>query len=278
MTVRPFVFFVFANASPVFGAAVNERIDRLEAKVSEIQMLLNQLNKRTLALQNRPTGEPSNQGCYQARSGDSYWSIARRYKISVTSLERANPGIKPRRIPIGKHLNIPDQPPQSPNFPSKVAAGANGKYTVKKGDILGHISEAHGIRLHQLIAANPGLDPLRLRIGKALNIPGKFQTQAVKTEKSAKTPAEPPPPKTPVEEKKNPYLTAREPEIRRVAKKSPALSVSKPELVIVSKNSRLSEIAGRHQTTVAKLNQLNNVELSPDQMIKTGSQLYIPGR
>ena len=41
---------------------------------------------------------------------------------------------------------------------------------------------------------------------------------------------------------------------------------------------RLAEVANQHATSVAILNELNEVNLSPEQMIKTGSQLYVPGR
>ncbi len=277
MNVRPFAFYLFATASPLVGDSVNERIDRLEAEVSEIQMLLRQLSKKTLSPQELPSSAPSNRHRYQVRPGDSYWSIARRHKISVSSLEQANPGLNPRKIPIGKSLNIPGQGSRSSPISSKAALTETGRYTVKKGDILGRISEAHGIRLHQLMAANPGLDPKRLGIGKVLNIPGKLRTQTMKPEEIVKTPIRKDPPKAPIEEKTNPYLTTSEPEIRRVARNLPPLSVTEPELIIVAKNSRLSEIAERYQTTVAKLNQLNNVDLSPEQMIRTGSQLYVPG-
>lgn len=277
MKVRPLALLLLATTSPLSAASVNERIDRLEAEVSEIQILLKQLNKKVSGPAEKPSGTYTPIQGYQVRSGDSYWSIARRYKISVSALERANPSVNPRKIPIGKLLNIPGRSSKSSPSPV-VASRSTGTYTVKKGDILGRISEAHGIRLHQLLSANPGLNPRRLQIGTVLNIPGQAVAKVKKADPVEKAPVKKDPPKKAVAEAKNPYLTAKEPEIRRVARDFPPLEINEPELIIVSKDSRLSEIADRYQTTVTKINELNDVDLSPEQMIQMGSQLYVPGR
>lgn len=50
--------------------------------------------------------------------------------------------------------------------------GEGGIYTIKKGDTLGKIAAAYKITLSQLQAANPGIDPRRLRIGQQIVIPG----------------------------------------------------------------------------------------------------------
>lgn len=49
--------------------------------------------------------------------------------------------------------------------------GASGIYTIKSGDTLGKIAAAYKISLSQLQAANPGIDPRRLRIGQQVAIP-----------------------------------------------------------------------------------------------------------
>ncbi|MDA7513060.1 hypothetical protein N8610_01060 [Akkermansiaceae bacterium] len=51
-----------------------------------------------------------------------------------------------------------------------------------------------------------------------------------------------------------------------------------PRLVVIEENLRFSEIAERYETTVTDLNKLNQRDLSPQQMIKSGSQLYILSR
>lgn len=49
--------------------------------------------------------------------------------------------------------------------------GKSGVYTIKSGDTLGKIAAAYKITLSQLQAANPGIDPRRLRIGQQVMIP-----------------------------------------------------------------------------------------------------------
>jgi len=44
-------------------------------------------------------------------------------------------------------------------------------YVIKKGDTLGAIAKAEGVNLNDLMAANPGIDPKRLRIGQEIHIP-----------------------------------------------------------------------------------------------------------
>lgn len=51
------------------------------------------------------------------------------------------------------------------------APGQPGVYTVKSGDTLGRIAAAYDITLSELQAANPGVDPRRLRIGQRLVVP-----------------------------------------------------------------------------------------------------------
>lgn len=45
-------------------------------------------------------------------------------------------------------------------------------YTVKAGDTLYAIAQAHGISLEALQAANPGVNPQTLQVGQKLNLPG----------------------------------------------------------------------------------------------------------
>ncbi|HQD41702.1 MAG TPA: M23 family metallopeptidase [Bacillota bacterium] len=43
---------------------------------------------------------------YTVSRGDSLWGISRKHNISVEDLERANPGIDPKRLQIGQQLNM----------------------------------------------------------------------------------------------------------------------------------------------------------------------------
>jgi LysM repeat protein len=54
-----------------------------------------------------PTGTVATAKTHTIRSGETAYSIARRYKVSVNSLLSANPRMDPRRMKIGDVLSIP---------------------------------------------------------------------------------------------------------------------------------------------------------------------------
>ncbi|HLP02613.1 MAG TPA: LysM peptidoglycan-binding domain-containing protein [Opitutaceae bacterium] len=51
------------------------------------------------------------------------------------------------------------------------AAGPGGDYTVKAGDTPAKIARAHGVSIDAIMAANPGLEPTKLKVGQKINLP-----------------------------------------------------------------------------------------------------------
>ncbi|MBC2607051.1 LysM peptidoglycan-binding domain-containing protein [Pelagicoccus albus] len=54
-----------------------------------------------------PDAAPGKSGVYTIKSGDTLGKIAAAYKISLSQLQEANPGIDPRRLRIGQQLVVP---------------------------------------------------------------------------------------------------------------------------------------------------------------------------
>ncbi len=50
-------------------------------------------------------------------------------------------------------------------------AGPGGDYTIKGGDTPAKVARAHGVSLDALMAANPGLEPTKLKVGQKINLP-----------------------------------------------------------------------------------------------------------
>ncbi len=50
-------------------------------------------------------------------------------------------------------------------------AGPGGTYTVKSGDYPAKIARAHGVSVNALLAANPGLEPTKMKVGQVINLP-----------------------------------------------------------------------------------------------------------
>lgn len=103
-----------------------------------------------------PGGTP-----YQIVAGDTFYSIARRFNITVEALIAANPGVNPDRLMIGQIICIP------------TASGAcpGGTYQVRAGDTFYNIAIRFNTTIEALIAANPGVDPDRLMIGQVICLP-----------------------------------------------------------------------------------------------------------
>ncbi|KAG8623554.1 hypothetical protein KVT40_008530 [Elsinoe batatas] len=56
-----------------------------------------------------------------------------------------------------------DAPPPKP-------APANNKYTIKAGDTFWSVAQAHKLTVQQIQAANPGVDPSKLKVGQIINL------------------------------------------------------------------------------------------------------------
>ena len=239
---------------------VSVRLERLESDVSKIKLLLQKLTREDRDNLSFSPIQPTktNAQSYRIRSGDSYWSVAQHHKTTVPALLKANPGIDPHRLTIGTKITIPLA--KMPQKPSKTTR----TYRVKSGDILGQISLNHGIPLQRILSANPGLNPQVLKIGAILNIPGTSLKPSTVHENQA--------PQTP----RNDSNLSKAIGSKKIKNHKLGGGKSKrPRLVVIRENLRFSEIAERYETTVKDLNSLNQRNLSPQQLIKSGSQFYI---
>jgi LysM repeat protein len=70
--------------------------------------------------------------------------------------------------PLGTTSLIPTATPAAPRLS---AAPTPRVHTVKAGETLSGIAHQHGLRLEAILAANPGVNPRRLRPGQTVNLP-----------------------------------------------------------------------------------------------------------
>ena len=113
---------------------------------------------------------PNKEGYYTVKSGDSLWSIAKKYDTTVTELKRIN-NLTSNTLQIGQQLKIPgiEETPQTPTItPSEDYT----IYTVKSGDNLYAISKKYNLNMDELIKYN-NLKSTLLSIGQQLKIPNK---------------------------------------------------------------------------------------------------------
>ncbi len=105
---------------------------------------------------------------YTVQKGDSLYSIAKKYGISVDELKKAN-GLTTNNLSLGQKLVIPE------------VKGEIG-YVVKAGDSLYNIAKKYGISVDELKKTN-GLTTNTLTVGQELVIPetSKSRTYTVKS-------------------------------------------------------------------------------------------------
>jgi LysM repeat protein len=135
--------------------------------------------------------------------------------------------------------NTPPPPPQVPVVaPTPLPAAAASEYTILKGDTFSTIAPKFGVSTKALQAANPGVDPSKLQIGKKIVIP--VSSAAVAPPDAASVGA-------PVGDSGGLYK--------------------------VKSGDTLSKIATAHHTTVKAIQSANNLS---DSRIKVGQLLKLP--
>ena len=111
-----------------------------------------------------------NQTTYTVKSGDSLWSIAKKYNISVEELKLAN-NLTNNLLNIGQKLIIPSKQTQT-------TADDYDIYIVKSGDSLYSIAQRYGVSVNDLIEAN-NLSTTNLKIGDQLLIPKQKESNYI---------------------------------------------------------------------------------------------------
>ena len=127
--------------------------------------------------------------------------------------------------------------PAPPPTPETAAT----EYVVVKGDTLSKIAKKFGVTLKAIEAANPGVEPTKLKVGQKLSIPAP-----------AASPTAPAP-----------------------TGMVPGSATGGEEIYTVKSGDTLSKIAKAHGTTVKAIESENNLSTT---QIKVGQKLKIPAK
>lgn len=127
-------------------------------------------------------------------------------------------------------------------------------HVIQKGDSFWSIALLYGVSMDEVIALNPGMDPLKLQVGDKVNIPAPGSRKVMKRT-GAKTSAK----------------TTRS---SRRGKKTVAKPLKDDGLYVVRKGDSFSRIAARFHIRAADLAAANNMTL--DQTLQIGQKLVIP--
>lgn len=107
------------------------------------------------------------------RRGETLYSIARRYGVSVGAICAANSIADPRLIYAGQQLVIPGTGGSGAPAPS-----SGGTHVVQPGENLYRIALRYGTTILALAKANGISDPTQIRVGQTLVIPGGAEAPA----------------------------------------------------------------------------------------------------
>lgn len=102
---------------------------------------------------------------YTIKPGDTLYSIARFYNVSLDDLIEANPGINPDALFPGQIICIPLAVP-----PVTCPAGSR-RYTIRRGDTFYSIARRFNTTVAELRRLNPGINPEALLIGQNICVP-----------------------------------------------------------------------------------------------------------
>lgn len=116
---------------------------------------------------NNDNSNSGNQTIYTVKRGDSLWSIASNYGVSVADLRKAN-NLTSDTLTIGQVLKIPI----IGNNDGNVDTGTSTTYTVKRGDNLYSIARKYNVSVDAIKRAN-NLESDVLSLNQVLIIPNQ---------------------------------------------------------------------------------------------------------
>lgn len=204
------------------------------------------------------------------RKGDTLSKIAKRHGTTTETLVKLNKLKNPSLIQPGQKLLLPSAKPaaavaKKAPAAEKPAPAVRGTHIVKAGETFFSIARHYGLSADALQAANPGIQPIRLRAGQTLNLGGKPAAPVAKKETSSRETAGTPEKQAeaPAPAEESPRTVANTPRIRSVA---------------IDTVTPLSEFAAAHGTSIEKLNALNGLNLNSSTVLAKGSELYVPAQ
>ena len=175
---------------------------------------------------------------YTVKSGDTLWSIAQNYSVSMESILAVNYLSNKDLLSVGQKLEIPAM--GGPNKADVKIKTIN--YTVVKGDSLWNIARKFDVAMYEIININDLENITKLSIGQKLKIPSNGQLAA---EQSSGT-------------------------TNQVAQ------TEKPKDIIhyVQKGETLWQISRRYQVTLQSITSANRI--SESDRIVVGQKLVVP--
>lgn len=107
------------------------------------------------------------------KSGDTYYTIARRYNVSMRALIDANDARPPYQLKTGQKISLP-----KPKI-----------HVVRRGDTLNIIAKKYNVGLSSLARRNNLRAPYRIYVDQKLALPGRFASSPTRVASSRSVPS-----------------------------------------------------------------------------------------
>lgn len=135
-------------------------------RLTLIALALAGLSLQAAPAKKKPRHAASTTDVHVVRKGETAAAIARKAGLSLAQLESLNPSLDLGRLSLGAKLRVKA---------TKLAAtkpGFTGETVVlAKGQTLHSLAKEHGFTLADLVEANPGLKPTRIKTGARIHLP-----------------------------------------------------------------------------------------------------------
>ncbi|MFT4177622.1 MAG: LysM peptidoglycan-binding domain-containing protein [Luteolibacter sp.] len=205
------------------------------------------------------TPKPATQGKrYSVNQGDTFYSISRRHGMSVAALMAANPGVKANALRPGMTLNLgkASAPAPATRKPASTPAVAAAKAPEKKTVV--ETPKPAAQKPAAVASATPSPAPTQVtKAGDMLpDVPGAPPSVPLTTAETSPAPAPP-----------------AEPEAATAPLKK---EIARP--IVIDGEMTYGQFALKHNTSPARLNELNGLDLTDSTLLAKGSELYIPAQ
>ncbi|MGJ7073665.1 murein transglycosylase D [Morganella morganii] len=165
---------VTSPAGPHYLMLPKTKVDQLmsalsdDAVLNDIRTAVARNNQRTEQLSS-PAGR-AQAAKYKVKSGDSFYAIANRHKMTVAELKKLN-GLKSAAVlKPGQTLQVKGSPVVKPSKAATKNAMRLAKYKVRQGDSYYSIAQRHGVTLKELMSWNSKVKMKDLHPGIELTV------------------------------------------------------------------------------------------------------------
>lgn len=169
-------FYGVSIKSIMDANGLNERsVLRVGMKLAIPGIAVSKVTSRTKGT----SGSPTQYETYHIQPGDTLWVLARRFRVSVSALAKANGLTEKSILKVGQVIKIPSSGGQV------LASGSPENYEtyrIQPGDTLWSLSRRFRIAVDVLAKANGLTEKSILKIGQAIKIPSSVPRQYVKVD------------------------------------------------------------------------------------------------